>query len=244
MTDARWSGEVRVETSAKRVRAFLGGVAVADTVHALLVWENPHYPAYYVPTADVRSDLLVATGTTSHSARRGEATHFTIKTGTEERVDAAWRYEDSPVEALRDAVRFDWAAMDAWFEEDEEVFTHVRSPYTRIDVLPSSRRVRVEIDGLVIAESTKPRVLFETGLPPRWYLPKVDVRMDLLVPTETRSACPYKGTAQYWSVRLDDRVVEDAVWSYRTPLPESERVAGLLSFYPDRVDVFVDGERI
>jgi uncharacterized protein (DUF427 family) len=242
MTDA--TPAVRVETSGKRVRAYLGGIAVADTAHPLLVWEHPHYPAYYIPVADVRTDLLVPTGTASHSGTRGDATHFTIKTGTEERVDAAWRYEQSPVEALRDAVRFDWAAMDAWFEEDEEVFTHVRSPYTRIDILPSSRHVRVEVDGVVIAESTKPRVLFETGLPPRWYLPKVDVRMELLVPTTSETACPYKGRAEYWSVRLDDRVVDDAVWSYRTPLPESERIAGLLSFYPDRVDVFVDGERI
>jgi uncharacterized protein (DUF427 family) len=242
MTEPR--PDVRIETSPKRVRAFLGGVAVADTVHALLVWEHPHYPAYYIPVDDVRTDLLVPTGTTSHSTTRGAATHFTVKTGTEERVDAAWRYETSPVEALREAMRFDWGAMDAWFEEDEEVFTHVRSPYTRVDILPSSRHVRVEVDGVVIAESTKPRVLFETGLPPRWYLPKVDVRMDLLVPTTTQTACPYKGQAEYWSVRLDDRVVEDAVWSYRTPLPECERVAGLLSFYPDRVAVFVDGKRL
>jgi uncharacterized protein (DUF427 family) len=228
----------------KRVRTFLGGVPVADTVHPLLVWENPHYPAYYFPMADVRMDLLAPSGTTTHSPSRGDATHFTVKTDTEERIDAAWQYETSPIESLRDHVRFDWDAMDAWFEEDEEVFVHVRSPYTRIDILPSSRPVRVVVDGVVLADSVHARVLFETGLQPRWYLPKIDIRMDLLVPSTSSTQCPYKGQAEYWSVRVGDRVVEDAVWSYRMPLPESEKIAGLLSFYPDRVEVFVDGARI
>ncbi|MDQ1519026.1 MAG: hypothetical protein QOI55_99 [Actinomycetota bacterium] len=237
-------GRVRVEPGAKRVRAFLGGMPVADTVHPLLVWEKPQYPAYYIPLGDVRSDLLVPTGTTTHSPSRGEASHFTVKTETEERIDAAWRYEASPIEALRDHIRFDWDAMDAWFEEDEEVFTHVRNPYTRVDILMSSRRVRVEADGVLLADSPHARVLFETGLPPRWYVPKVDVRMDLLVPSISSTQCPYKGTAEYFSARLDDRVIEDAAWSYRTPLPESTKIAGLLSFYSHLVDVSVDGERL
>jgi uncharacterized protein (DUF427 family) len=242
MRDTR--GPVRVETGAKRVRPFVDGVAVADTVRPLLVWENRHYPAYYFPIDDVRMDLLAPSGTTSHSPSLGDATHFTVKRGADARVDAARRYDASPIEALRDAIRFEWAAIDAWFEEDEEVFVHPRSPYTRVDVLPSSRHVRVEAHGVVIAETTKPRVLFETGLPARWYVPKVDVRMDLLVPTDSTTQCPYKGQARYWSVRAGDELVTDAVWSYRTPLPESTQIAGLLSFYPDRVDVFVDGERL
>ena len=137
-------------------------------------------------------------------------------------------------------VRLAWAAMDAWFEEDEEVYVHPRSPYVRVDVLPSSRRVRVEIDGVVLGDSRRPTVLHETGLVPRWYLPKVDVRMDLLVATDTRTACPYKGWAEYWSARVGDRVVDDIAWSYRTPLLEAERVAGLVCFYNERVDLFVD----
>ena len=138
----------------------------------------------------------------------------------------------------------EWDAMDAWFEEDEEVYVHPRSPYSRIDILPSSRSVRVEVDDVVLAESTRAMVLHETGLPPRWYLPKFDVRMDLLSPTQTRTACPYKGFAEYWSARIGDRVVEDVAWSYRTPLPESERIAGLVCFYNERVDLFVDGVAI
>jgi uncharacterized protein (DUF427 family) len=139
-------------------------------------------------------------------------------------------------------VRFDWSAMDAWFEEDEQVYVHTRNPYTRVDILPSSREIRVALDGVVLASSTHAYALFETGLPARWYLPKVDVRMDLLVHTDASSQCPYKGTAEYWSARVGDRLVENIAWSYPTPLPESERVAGLISFYNEKVDLFVDGE--
>jgi uncharacterized protein (DUF427 family) len=117
---------------------------------------------------------------------------------------------------------------------------HPRSPYTRVDILPSSRHIRIEVEGVVLADSTHARALFETGLPTRWYLPKVDVRFDLLTPTKTSSQCPYKGRAEYWSARFDDHVVEDIAWSYPTPLPESERIAGMVSFYNERVDLFVD----
>ncbi len=131
--------------------------------------------------------------------------------------------------------------MDAWFEEDEEVFTHPRDPYTRVDILPSSRHVRVEVDGVTVAETSKPTLLFETGLPVRYYLPKTHVRMDLLTPTERRTHCPYKGEAEYWSVRVGEAVHRDLAWSYRAPLPESQRIAGLISFYNERVDLHVDG---
>ena len=236
-------GRVRVEQGEKRVRAFVDGIAVADTSHPVLVWESPAFPAYYFPEADVRTDLLVATDTVTHSPSRGDARHFTVKLGGAERVDAAWQYADSPMEELRGLIRFDWRAIDAWFEEDEEVYGHPRDPYTRVDILPSSRNVRVELDGVVLAESDRARVLFETGLPARWYVPKTDVRLDLLVPTDTSSFCPYKGQAEYWSARIGERLEPDLVWSYRTPLPESERVAGLMSFYNERVDLIVDGER-
>jgi len=134
-------------------------------------------------------------------------------------------------------VRLDWDAMDAWFEEDEEVYTHPRDPYTRVDILATSRRVRVEVDGVVLASSANARVLFETGLPPRWYLPKPDLRLELLVPTATATHCPYKGQA-----RVGDRVVEDLAWSYRTTLPESQKIAGLVAFYNEEVDVFIDDQ--
>lgn len=238
----RRAGRIRVEQGAKRVRAYLGGQVVADTIHPRLVWEVPNYPAYYFPVEDVRADVLVATSTVTHSPSRGDAQHFTVKAGGRNAEDAALQYPDSPIEELRALIRLDWDAMDGWFEEDEEVYTHPRDPYTRIDILATSRRVRVEVDGVVLAESTNARVLFETGLPARWYIPKTDVRMDLLVPTETASHCPYKGQAQYWSVRVGDRLVQDLAWSYRTTLPESQKIAGLIAFYNERVDVFIDDE--
>ena len=236
------AGRIRVEQGAKRVRAYLGGDVVADTIHPRMVWEVPYYPAYYFPVVDVRTDLLVETSTVTHSPSRGDAQHFTIKAGGKNAEDAALRFPDSPIEELRDLIRLDWDAMDGWFEEDEEVYTHPRDPYTRVDIVATSRRVRVELDGVVLAESTNARVLFETGLPSRWYIPKTDVRMDLLVPTDTVTHCPYKGQAQYWSVRVGDRLVEDVAWSYRTPLPESQKIAGLVAFYNERVDLFIDDE--
>jgi uncharacterized protein (DUF427 family) len=232
---------VRVEPGAKWVRAYLGGELVADTTRPLLVWEKPYYPAYYFPIDDLRVDLLEEDGVT-HSPSRGDGRTFTIRAGGKEAPAAALRYDDSPFEQLRDAIRLEWDAMDAWFEEDEQVFTHPRDPYTRVDILPSSRHVRVEVDGVTIAETSKPTLLFETGLPARYYIPKTHVRMDLLTPTDSVTHCPYKGQAAYWSVRAGDTVHEDLAWSYRTPLPESQKIAGLISFYNEKVDIYVDGE--
>jgi uncharacterized protein (DUF427 family) len=233
-------GRVRVEPGAKRVRALLGGEVVADTARPVLVWEAPYYPTYYIPRADVRAELR-PDGSTVHSPSRGEGTVFTVHAGGAEAAGAAVRYEESPIVELRDLVRLDWHAMDAWFEEDEEVFTHPRDPYTRGDILSSSRHVRIEVGGKTVAESSSPRLLFETGLPVRYYLPKPHVRLDLLVPSDTVSHCPYKGRAEWWSVRSADGVHADLAWSYATPLPESQKIAGLIAFFDEKVDVYVDG---
>ena len=232
-------GRVRVEHGAKRIRAYLGGELVADTTQPLLVWEKPYYPTYYFPAADVQAELR-ADGGVAHSPSRGDGITFSVRAGDREAAGAAIRYEDSPFEELRDAIRLDWAAMDAWFEEDEQVFTHPRDPYTRVDILSSSRHVRIEVDGVTIAETSKPTLLFETNLPVRYYLPKTHVRMDLLTPTESTSHCPYKGDAESWSLALGDSVKVDIAWSYRTPLPESQKIAGLISFYPEKVELYVD----
>jgi uncharacterized protein (DUF427 family) len=239
MTTSR--GRIKVEPSNKRVRVYLGGQLVADTAHPVLVWEIPYYPTYYLPLADVSPDLLAPDGAVKRSPSRGDGQLYTVKAGGRQATGAALRYPDSPIEELRDLVRFEWGAMDAWFEEDEEIFTHPRSPYSRIDVLPSSRRVRVEVDGVTVAESDHPHLLFETGLPVRYYLPKTDVRLDLLVATDTVTHCPYKGQARYWSVRAGDTLHKDIAWSYPTPLPESIRAAGLVAFYNEKVDTYVDG---
>jgi uncharacterized protein (DUF427 family) len=234
-------GRVRIEHGAKRVRAYLGGVPVADTTRPVLVWEKPYYPAYYFPLEDVRMELLEEDGGSVHSPSRGDATTYTVGAGGSEARGAALRFADSPLEELRELIRLDWDAMDAWFEEDEEVFTHPRDPYTRVDILASSRHVRVEVGGETVAESMSPRLLFETGLPVRYYLPKTHVRMDLLTATETASHCPYKGEAEWWSVEAGGSLHADLAWSYRTPLPESQKIAGLIAFYDEKVDVYVDG---
>jgi uncharacterized protein (DUF427 family) len=234
-------GTVRIEPGAKRVRAYLAGHLVADTRHPVLVWEIPYYPAYYLPLADVVADL-VPTGGTEHSPSRGNAEIFDVKVPGATAESGAKRYPDSPLEALRDLVRFDWAAMDEWLEEDEPVYTHPRDPYKRVDILASSRHVRVEVEGVTVADSVRPHILFETGLPPRYYLPLPDVRTELLRPSGTQTHCPYKGTASYWSVQTGNGLREDLVWIYRTPLPESQKIAGLACFYDEKVDVYLDGE--
>ena len=232
---------IRLEPSAKRVRAYLGGEVVLDSAAPMLVWEGPHYPVYYFPLAHVRGELRREEGSPHHSPSRGDGTLFTVAAGGREVPGAAMRYEGSPIEELRELVRFEWDAMDAWFEEDEEVFTHARDPYTRVDILPSSRHVRVDVGGVTVAESSSPRLLFETGLPVRYYLPRTHTRMDLLELTDTVTHCPYKGAAQSWSLRIDGELHERMAWSYPTPLPESQRIAGLMCFYNEKIDLFVDG---
>ncbi len=233
-------GRVRVEQGHKRVRVYLNGELVADTIRPLLVWESPYYPAYYIPASDVRAEL-VPTGDTEHSPSRGNADVYDVPTSAGTAAKAARRYADSPFEELRDAVRLDWAAMSEWFEEDEPVYVHPRDPYHRVDILASSRRIRVELDGVTLAESRSPRILYETRLPARYYLPITDLRMDLLRPSRTETGCPYKGTAKYWSVEVDGRSYQDLVWIYRNPLPESQKIAGLACFYNEKVDLYVDG---
>ena len=235
-------GSVKIETGRKRVRAYLGGELVADTTRPVLVWESPYYPAYYLPAADVRAELIPA-GKQEHSPSRGDAELLHVKVATATAELAARRYPDSPLEQLRDLVRLDWDAMSEWFEEDEPVYTHPRNPYARVDILASSRHVRIEADGVTLAESGQPRILFETGLPPRYYLPLTDVRMELLRDSETVTHCPYKGSASYWSVDTGTAVHSDIVWMYRAPLPESQKIAGLACFYDEKVDVFIDGVR-
>lgn len=233
-------GRVRIEDGSKRVRTYLGGEMIADTLTPKLVWEVPYYPAYYIPEEDVRMELLAPTDRTERSPSRGEARYFTIKGGSRTAENAAWHYPGSPMDALRGLIRFDWEAMDAWFEEDEEVSVHPRDPYTRVDILASSRHIEVVIGGVKVADSGHPRLLFETGLPARYYVPLVDVRMDLLRASPKITHCPYKGTANYWSVDVNGELVNDVVWTYRTPLLESVKIAGLACFYNERVDLYVD----
>jgi uncharacterized protein (DUF427 family) len=238
-TSAR--GTVRAEPGPKRVRVYLAGRLVADTRRPTLVWEVPYYPAYYLPLGDVTAELT-PTGQAEHSPSRGEAVLYDVRVDGAVAPGAAKRYPDSPLPAIRDLVRFEWEAMGEWLEEDEPVYTHPRDPYHRVDILASSRHVRVAVDGVTVADSARPVMLFETGLPPRYYLPLSDIRTDLLTPTATQTHCPYKGTATYWSVDAGQGARADLAWAYRAPLAESQKIAGLACFYDEKVDVYVDGE--
>jgi uncharacterized protein (DUF427 family) len=233
-----------VEPVPRRIRAVLAGATVLDTTEALYVWEWPNYPQYYIPLADVRPDVLVAEGYRQHSPR-GDVILHGLKVGDATRPHAAKVLADSAIDGLNATVRFEWAALDAWYEEDEQVFVHPRNPYVRVDALRSTRVVRIELEGTVLAESTSPIMVFETGLPTRYYLNRTEVNFAHLVPTETVTECPYKGTTSgYWSVRIGDTLHPDLAWAYDFPTRQLLPIAGLIAFYNERVDIVLDGRSL
>jgi uncharacterized protein (DUF427 family) len=230
-----------VEPVPRRVRATLGGQVVLDTTSARYVWEWPNYPQYYIPLADVQRSVLVDEQH-EQKLRLGTARRHGLRVGDISRPGSARVYTDDAAAGLAGTVRFDWAALDAWFEEDEEIFVHPRSPYTRVDALRSTRTVRVELDGVVLASSPSPVMVFETGLPTRYYLNRTEVNAEHLLPTATVTACPYKGkTSGYWSVRVGETVYQDLAWAYDFPTRQLLPIAGLIAFYNEKVDIFLDG---
>jgi len=257
-------GELRHEPTGKRIRAVLDGGTVVDTTRALLVWEPQRIvPSYAVPADDIAAELAPAdaaaadaTGTVGvrmpelsgrpvldpsvpfamHSA---EGRAADVRAGQQNRPGAGFFPADP---GLAGYVVLDFGAFDAWYEEDELTVAHPRDPFHRIDVLPSSRHVRVELDGHVLAESSRPVLLFETMLPTRYYLPRDDIRAEL-TPSATRTYCAYKGQASYWSATAGDRVVPDLAWTYHQPRHDAAQVRGLIAFFAERLDVTVDGER-
>lgn len=166
----------------------------------------------------------------------GRLPHYSLPAG-DVRIDA-----DADPNA-EGHVTVPWDAVDAWFEEDERVQVHPRNPYHRIDTFSTSRRVTVSLGGTELADSTRAKGLYESGLPIRWYLPPADVRRDVLQPSDTITECAYKGSARHWSAHLEDGVVEDVAWTYEHVRREGESVRGLIAFYDERVDLDVDGIR-
>ncbi len=226
----------------RRVRVKFGGETIADSTRVMLLRDAPYRLHYFFPVEDVRMDLLHETDHTTHSGWRGDTRHWTVQVGGKAAENAAWTFVSAPADRpdTNGYVTFDWSVMDAWYEEDEEVFVHPRDPFTRVDTLHSSRHVQVQIDGVTVADTTRPVLLIETGLPVRYYIPQEDVRMDLLTPTGTHSRCPYKGQASYWTVAINGKPYVDMVWGYLDPLPEIPKIKGLLSFYNEKVDMIVD----
>ena len=248
---------LRYEPTAKRVRACVGGEPVADTCEALLVWEPRRVvPTYAVPI-NALSAQLVPAGAESGAdedvgvrlpaissrpvldpsvpfgAHSCTGTAFDVIAGEETGGAAAFRPD---VPDLADYVILDFAAFE-WREEDEPLVSHPHNPFSRIDALRSSRHVRVELDGRLLAESHRPMVLFETLLPVRFYLPREDVAVRL-EHSDTASFCAYKGRASYYSIPDGPR---DVAWSYHEPLHDAEPVRDRICFFDERVDVIVDG---
>jgi uncharacterized protein (DUF427 family) len=220
------------------------GATIADSTNAHLLFETRHLPVYYFPRADLRFDLLTPTDHHSYCPYKGDCSYWTVKVGDRAAENAVWAYPDpfDEVAAIKDFVAFYWNKMDHWYEEDDEVFVHPRDPYKRIDVVNSSRRVEVVLGGQVVADTRRARFLFETRLPTRYYIPPEDVREELLAPSAKVTACPYKGTARYFSVKIGETLYEDIIWSYPNPIPECPRIKGLLCFFNELVDeIRVDG---
>jgi uncharacterized protein (DUF427 family) len=207
--DAPRDGVLYLEDSPHWVRARRDGQTLVDSRRARLLHEHGRLPRFFFPEADVRLDLVPE--------------------------DAVHRRDDDLLAGL---VTVDWSAMDEWLDEDEPMLGHARDPYTRLDVRRTSRHVKVTVGGELVADSARTLVLFETGLPRRWYFPEDDVRMELLEPSDTDTICAYKGHASYWSIGDE----HDVVWTYRDPDPQVAPIKGHLSFFNERAEIEVDGE--
>jgi len=232
------------EPSPRRVRGYLAGRLVFDTVDATYVWESPRYPQYYVPVADIDLAVLVDEGHTQR-LRRGTADRHGLRVGDVTRPGALRIYHEDAADGIAGRARFEWDALDEWFEEDEQIFVHPRNPYTRVDAVRSTRHVKIELGGAVLAESTSTVMIFETGLPTRYYFDRAGIDFRHLRPTDTQSACPYKGnTSGYWSADIAGTTVEDVAWTYQFPTKDLLPIAGLVASLNERVDVSVDGRAL
>jgi len=228
----------------RRIRGVLNGQVVFDTTSALYVWEWERYPQYYIPVTDIDPAVLVDE---QHEQKlsRGTARRYGLTAGEMSRPAALRVYSDDARFGLNGRARFEWDALDAWYEEDEQVFVHPRDPYTRVDALRSTRHVRVELDGTVLAESASPVLVFETGLPTRYYLNRNEVDFTVLTPTDTVTACPYKGTTSgYWAARINGTTHPDIAWTYDFPTRQLLPIAGLVAFYNEKTDIVLDGRRL
>jgi uncharacterized protein (DUF427 family) len=255
--DARWKEDAedfvpppRVEQSPRWVRAVLSGRTVADSKQVMLHVaygrpirpgsHKPELPGYFFPIEDVDRSVLMPAGVID-----GRRWWHAVVDG--ERIEhAAWQYDhpSGPFARLEGHLTFAWEVMDAWFEEAEQIFEHARDPQHRVDAIASTRSVEVSHNGRVLASSATPHLVFETGLPVRYYLPADDVDFGLLEPSELVTRCPYKGVARFWSVAGAGSDGQNVAWSYPDPIAENPKIRELVAFYNERLDIDVDGVRI
>ncbi|WP_374024780.1 DUF427 domain-containing protein [Mycobacterium sp. HNNTM2301] len=230
----------RVEPAPRRVRGYLKDALVFDTTCALYVWEVPYYPQYYIPLADVRQEFL-RDENHSQKVQFGASRLYSLEASGQTYPSAARVFDADGGGQVAGTVRFEWNPL-RWFEEDEPIYGHPRNPYSRVDALRSHRHVRVELDGIVLADTRSPVLLFETGLPTRYYIDPTDISFEHLEPSATQTLCPYKGvTSGYWSVRSREALHPDLAWTYHYPLPAVGQIAGLVAFYNEKLNIIVDG---
>lgn len=243
MTDPSADRVLVFDDAGPRIRVVLGDRVVADTESARLLHETGTMLSYYVPREDVDHETLERSDATAHDELKGPAQIWTARAGGKEAVDAVRAWTDPPdaVSAMADYLTFEFGAFE-FYAEDEHIGPHPRDPYHRIDVRRSSRHVRVQVAGELVAESTRPRIMYESSLPPRYYLPRADVRGDLLTSSTLRTQCPYKGTASYWHVDLAGDRHENVFWSYEKPRRDAADVEGRLSFVQGHDDLELEVE--
>ncbi|KXT10102.1 hypothetical protein AC579_9698 [Pseudocercospora musae] len=245
-------GPVRTLQTPRLIQVLFNGRYIVKTTKSVFVWEHPFYPQLYIPASEIKSyfearseDLKLTPG----QEIKGEddkviATQwtFTVSDKSVEKILAFATDLPEPSKELSDLVKIDFASMDQWFEESTPIFVHPKDPFKRIDILQSTRHIRVSIAGQVVADTDSSMHLYETGLPCRYYLPLTRVDASVLRPSKTLTQCPYKGEAEYYSVEIDGKIYEDVIWYYNRPLLESARVEGLVCFYNEKVDIELDGE--
>ena len=232
-----------LEPLRRRMSVRLGGSVIAQSDVAVILFEPARYPVAYFPISDVEPNVLQRSDHESAHADLGKTAWFNVVGGDgETKRRAAWQHVDPPAQAavLRDTVAFAWHLMDAFYEEDERILGHAADPYHRIDIRRTSRHLVVRQGDRVVADTRAPLVLYESGFAPRWYVPRSDIPAEALHAVEGQTFCPYKGLASYYDIGE----TRNAAWSYRAPFEEVARIADLVSFYPERATITIDGEKL
>ncbi|EME80255.1 uncharacterized protein MYCFIDRAFT_216157 [Pseudocercospora fijiensis CIRAD86] len=248
------NGPVRTLQTPRLIQVLFNGRYIVKTTKSVFVWEHPYYPQIYIPASEIESyfsarsdDLKITPGLEIHDSENNLlATQWTLTVSSKpvEKVLAFSPNLPEPANSLSNLVKIDFESMDQWFEESSKIFVHPKDPFKRIDILQSTRHIRVSIAGHVVADTDTSMHLYETGLPCRYYMPLTRVDASVLRPSTTVTQCPYKGEAEYYSVEVEGKVYEDVVWFYNRPLLESAKVEGLVCFYNEKVEIEVDGERL
>jgi uncharacterized protein (DUF427 family) len=230
------------ESLRRRMRVRFGGSWIADSEDVVLLHEPGRYPVAYFPLSDITPDVLQPSEHTTRHRDLGPTSWYTVRSGGHGKSRAAWQHTELPgyADDLKGRVAFAWRAMDDFYEEDERIVGHAADPYHRIDIRQTSRHLVVRSGDRVIADTTGPLALFESGFAPRWYVPRADVDESALTPAEGQTFCPYKGLCSYYNIGDAHR----AAWSYEDAWTEVRRVSGLVSFEPDKIEVSLDGTRL